>query len=144
MNSAVMASVDHGVAAKLKRVIMDRDTYPRKWGLGPYAQRKKQMISEGLLDKHGRPNEKTPAEYLRALEVHKVPIKLEAQTEPIGEVIKIESGTEIVERKVKKRKSEESEEKTKKKKKKEKRSLEESERKRKKQKKDSKEAAGPS
>eukprot|EP00210_Caulerpa_lentillifera_P007565 g7225.t1 len=67
MNSAVIASVDHGCVAKLKRVIMDRDTYPRKWGLGPFAQRKKQMIAEGLLDQHGKPNERTPAEYLRAV-----------------------------------------------------------------------------
>lgn len=67
MNTAVMASVDHGIVAKLKRVIMDRDTYPRKWGLGPYAQKKKQLIKEGLLDKHGKPNDKTPPEYLRAL-----------------------------------------------------------------------------
>lgn len=30
-----MAACDHGVVAKIKRVIMERDTYPRKWGLGP-------------------------------------------------------------------------------------------------------------
>lgn len=35
MTTATMASCDHGVIAKLKRVIMERDTYPRKWGLGP-------------------------------------------------------------------------------------------------------------
>ena len=35
MTTAVMATCDHGVCAKLKRVIMERDTYPRKWGLGP-------------------------------------------------------------------------------------------------------------
>ena len=34
MTTAVMATCDHGVVAKLKRVIMERDTYPRKWGLG--------------------------------------------------------------------------------------------------------------
>jgi hypothetical protein len=67
MNSATMATVDHGCVAKIKRVVMDRDTYPRRWGLGPYAARKKQLIAEGKLDKHGRPNENTPAEYLRAL-----------------------------------------------------------------------------
>ena len=39
----------------------------RRWGLGPMAQRKKQLIEEGKLDKHGRPNTETPAEYLRAL-----------------------------------------------------------------------------
>lgn len=31
------------------------------------AQKKKQLVAEGLLDKHGRPNDKTPKEYLRAL-----------------------------------------------------------------------------
>jgi hypothetical protein len=35
MTTAVMSTCDHGVVAKIKRVIMDRDTYPRKWGLGP-------------------------------------------------------------------------------------------------------------
>jgi len=35
MSTAVMASCDHGYAAKIKRVIMSRDVYPRKWGLGP-------------------------------------------------------------------------------------------------------------
>ena len=35
MTTAVISSCDHGVVAKIKRVIMERDTYPRKWGLGP-------------------------------------------------------------------------------------------------------------
>ena len=35
MTTATMAGCDHGVVAKIKRVIMERDTYPRKWGLGP-------------------------------------------------------------------------------------------------------------
>ncbi|KAG8099271.1 hypothetical protein GUJ93_ZPchr0013g37317 [Zizania palustris] len=65
MTTAVMATCDHGAVAKIKRVVMDRDTYPRKWGLGPVALKKKKMISEGFLDKHGKPNEKTPAEWLR-------------------------------------------------------------------------------
>jgi H/ACA ribonucleoprotein complex subunit 4 len=64
MTTAVMATVDHGVVAKIKRVIMERDVYPRRWGLGPMAQRKKSFIKEGKLDKHGKPNEKTPKEYL--------------------------------------------------------------------------------
>lgn len=66
MNTAVMASCDHGTVAKIKRVVMERDTYPRRWGLGPQAQAKKQLIKEGKLDKHGRPLDKTPAEYQRA------------------------------------------------------------------------------
>ena len=43
---------------------MERDTYPRRWGLGPVAQRKKGLIKEGKLDKYGRANDKTPADYL--------------------------------------------------------------------------------
>lgn len=65
MTTAVMATCDHGVVARIKRVVMDRDTYPRKWGLGPRAAMKKKMIAQGLLDKHGKPTEKTPAEWLR-------------------------------------------------------------------------------
>ncbi|KAI3747988.1 hypothetical protein L6452_10783 [Arctium lappa] len=65
MTTAVMATCDHGVVAKIKRVVMDRDTYPRKWGLGPTASMKKKLITEGKLSKHGKPNEKTPAEWMR-------------------------------------------------------------------------------
>ena len=67
MTTAVMATVDHGVVAKIKRVIMERDTYPRRWGLGPIAQRKKSLIKEGKLDKYGRTNDQTPADYLSSL-----------------------------------------------------------------------------
>ncbi|KAJ1839563.1 centromere/microtubule-binding protein cbf5, partial [Coemansia sp. RSA 2703] len=63
MTTAVMATCDHGVVAKIKRVIMERDTYPRKWGLGPVAQQKKKMIKDGKLDKFGRKNEATPADW---------------------------------------------------------------------------------
>lgn len=51
MTTAVMASCDHGIVCKLKRVIMERDTYPRRWGLGPVAQKKKQLIAAGQLEK---------------------------------------------------------------------------------------------
>lgn len=64
MTTATMASCDHGVCAKIKRVIMERDTYPRKWGLGPKASEKKQLIAAGKLDKFGKPNENTPKEFL--------------------------------------------------------------------------------
>lgn len=63
MNTATMATCDHGVIAKIKRVVMERDTYPRKWGLGPVAMKKKDLIKEGKLDKHGNENEKTPSEW---------------------------------------------------------------------------------
>ena len=64
MSTADMASCDHGVVAKVKRVIMERDTYPRAWGLGEHAKAKKQMIKDGKLDKYGKPNEQTPKQYL--------------------------------------------------------------------------------
>ncbi|XP_037894189.1 H/ACA ribonucleoprotein complex subunit 4 isoform X2 [Glossina fuscipes] len=64
MTTATMASCDHGVVAKIKRVIMERDTYPRKWGLGPKASAKKALIAAGKLDKYGRANENTPKEWL--------------------------------------------------------------------------------
>jgi len=64
MTTSVMATVDHGAVAKIKRVIMERDVYPRRWGLGPMAQRKKALISQGKLDKHGKPNADTPSDFL--------------------------------------------------------------------------------
>lgn len=65
MTTATMTICDHGIVAKLKRVIMERDEYPRKWGLGPKASVKKRMISEGKLDKYGKPNENTPSDWLQ-------------------------------------------------------------------------------
>lgn len=55
MTTSVMATCDHGVVAKIKRVIMERDTYPRRWGLGPMAQRKKEMVKAGQLAKNAQP-----------------------------------------------------------------------------------------
>ena len=64
MTTATIASCDHGIVAKTKRVIMERDTYPKKWGLGPKASMKKMLILKGQLDKYGKPNENTPKEWL--------------------------------------------------------------------------------
>jgi len=63
MTTATMASCDHGIVAKIKRVVMERDLYPKKWGLGPQASMRKNMIKQGLLDKHGKPNENTPSNW---------------------------------------------------------------------------------
>ncbi|CEG44291.1 trna pseudouridine synthase [Plasmopara halstedii] len=62
MTTAVMATCDHGVVAKIKRVIMERDTYPRRWGLGPMAQKVKGLVKEGKIGKYGKVNENTPTE----------------------------------------------------------------------------------
>ena len=37
LTSGEMATCDHGLVAKTKRVIMDRETYPKRWKLGPRA-----------------------------------------------------------------------------------------------------------
>jgi H/ACA ribonucleoprotein complex subunit 4 len=63
MSTVEMSSCDHGVVAKVKRCIMERDLYPRRWGLGPVAVEKKKLKSDGKLDKFGRANESTPAKW---------------------------------------------------------------------------------
>jgi H/ACA ribonucleoprotein complex subunit 4 len=63
MTTAQMATCDHGVVAKLKRVIMERDLYPKRWGLGPQALQKKKMVKDGKLDKHGRATDATPSDW---------------------------------------------------------------------------------
>jgi H/ACA ribonucleoprotein complex subunit 4 len=66
MTTAQMATCDHGVVAKTKRVIMERDTYPVRWGLGPKALQKKKLKEAGKLDKYGRQNESTPDDWKKA------------------------------------------------------------------------------
>lgn len=80
MSTVELSTCDHGVVAKVKRCIMERDLYPRRWGMGPVAVEKKKMKSDGKLDvssmchdilmiitnkgqKYGRPNEATPANW---------------------------------------------------------------------------------
>uniref|UniRef100_W5UCX5 H/ACA ribonucleoprotein complex subunit DKC1 n=1 Tax=Ictalurus punctatus TaxID=7998 RepID=W5UCX5_ICTPU len=82
MTTAVISTCDHGVVAKIKRVIMERDTYPRKWGLGPKASQKKMMIQKGLLDKRGKPNGSTPADWKEGyVDYSKPKVKVEAAAE---------------------------------------------------------------
>ncbi|KAL4917921.1 Centromere/microtubule-binding protein CBF5 [Aspergillus aurantiobrunneus] len=63
MSTVELSTCDHGVVAKVKRCIMERDLYPRRWGLGPVALEKKKLKSSGKLDKYGRTNEATPAKW---------------------------------------------------------------------------------
>ena len=75
-----MVTCDHNSCAKIKRVIMSRDVYPRKWGLGPKvslhllpsncpsvtilcfvstkALEKKQKIAAGEIPKYSKEKEK--------------------------------------------------------------------------------------
>lgn len=63
----VMVICDYGVVVKVKRVVMERDMYFRKWGLGLCVIMKKKMISDGFLDKYGKLNEKIFVEWFRVL-----------------------------------------------------------------------------
>ncbi|KAJ9141443.1 hypothetical protein P3X46_031981 [Hevea brasiliensis] len=115
MTTAVMATCDHGVVAKIKRVVMDRDTYPRKWGLGPKASMKKKLIAEGKLDKHGKPNGNTPQEWMRNLVLptggDSTVASMAAASEPAKEIAaeKKETGELEEEKKKKKKKSKDGE-----------------------------------
>nr|G0SGK0.2 RecName: Full=H/ACA ribonucleoprotein complex subunit CBF5; AltName: Full=Centromere-binding factor 5; AltName: Full=Centromere/microtubule-binding protein CBF5; AltName: Full=H/ACA snoRNP protein CBF5; AltName: Full=Small nucleolar RNP protein CBF5 [Thermochaetoides thermophila DSM 1495] len=72
MGAVELATCDHGCVAKVKRCIMERDLYPRRWGMGPVASEKKKLKASGLLDKYGRPNEKTPASWLQSYKDYNV------------------------------------------------------------------------
>lgn len=94
MTTATMASCDHGVIAKLKRVIMERDTYPRKWGLGPRSSQKKVLIAKGQLDKHGKPNENTPKEWLNSYVNYNIVKKEKDDDEDPSKKRKVSVGSE--------------------------------------------------
>jgi H/ACA ribonucleoprotein complex subunit 4 len=60
MTTSTIATCDHGIVARTKRVIMDRDTYEKKWKLGPFAKKKAEFKEAGKLDKYGRVTDNTP------------------------------------------------------------------------------------
>jgi len=89
MSTVEMASCSHGVVAKVKRCIMERDTYPRRWGLGPTATKKKQMKETGQLDKYGRVTDATPSDWKNSYTDYAAPTGTSAQpvtekTEKVG------------------------------------------------------------
>ncbi|KAJ3084566.1 centromere/microtubule-binding protein cbf5 [Rhizoclosmatium hyalinum] len=112
MSTAEMATVDHGVVAKIKRVIMERDTYPRRWGLGPKALEKKKLVKEGKLDKFGRVNEETPKEWKSGFVDHATGMNVDGHpNEKTGDGVKpAKKLIEEVEEPKKKRKAEDEEE----------------------------------
>merc|ERR1712070_456996 len=116
MTTSVMATVDHGVVAKIKRVIMERDVYPRRWGLGPMAQRKKSLIKEGKLDKHGKANDKTPNDFLEGykyVDGAAKPASLESPTTPTKEDVAMgDASPKSTEKKKSKKEKKESEDDT--------------------------------
>lgn len=96
MSTVEMSSCDHGVIAKIKRVIMERDLYPRRWGMGPVATAKKQMKESGKLDKYGRTNDQTPASWTNNYQDYALKVNGEDSTQPEQKVIEA-SPAEIAE-----------------------------------------------
>lgn len=78
MSAVEMTSCDHGVVAKVKRCIMERDLYPRRWGLGPTAAEKKKLKADGKLDKYGRANAETPSKWTESYTDYSAPQGAEA------------------------------------------------------------------
>ncbi|KAI1330199.1 putative rRNA pseudouridine synthase, partial [Xylariaceae sp. FL0255] len=78
MSTVEMSTCDHGVVAKVKRCIMERDLYPRRWGLGPTATEKKKLKASGKLDKFGRANEQTPAKWTSEYKDYSAPAASDA------------------------------------------------------------------
>lgn len=60
MTTSTIATCDHGIVVRTKRVIMDRDTYEKKWKLGPFSKKKAEFKEAGKLDKYGRVTDSTP------------------------------------------------------------------------------------
>lgn len=101
MSTVELSTCDHGVVAKVKRCIMERDLYPRRWGLGPVALEKKKLKSSGKLDvsrhalfarkcnsvqlilillqKYGRTNEATPSQWKNDYKDYSAPEEASAQ-----------------------------------------------------------------
>merc|ERR1711991_990333 len=113
VTSAALATIEHGIVCKTKRVIMDRDLYQRQWGKGPTAVAKKALVASGQLDKYGRPNEQTPSSwlggynYLDAKTGQSFTPKISDAAPPAKEV----QGGEAAEKKAKKEKKKEKKEK---------------------------------
>ncbi|KAH9064233.1 putative rRNA pseudouridine synthase [Lactarius vividus] len=120
MSTVDLATCDHGVVAKVKRCIMERDTYPRRWGLGPKAMEKKKLVKDGKLGKHGEKIEGvTPVEwskdYVDYTREHPtgqssdtspiVPSPVAASAEQPATIVKADSPEKLKEKK-RKRKSE--------------------------------------
>ncbi len=115
MNTAVMATASTGVVARIKRVIMERDTYPRRWGLGPVAKAKKQLVKEGKLDQFGRPNEQTPADWASGYQdLATTPDLVEEKEAPVDPVPgKRKAEADVVEKRAKEEKPDKKEKKDK-------------------------------
>lgn len=94
MTTSTIATCDHGIVARTKRVILERDVYERKWKLGPFAKKKEGLKAAGKLDKFGRVTESTPEAWKllfgepdQATSVQAVADKLGVKKEPAAAAV---------------------------------------------------------
>ena len=111
MTTSTIATCDHGIVARTKRVIMDRDVYDKKWKLGPYAKKKEELKQEGKLDKYGRVVDKTPEAWKmlfgdseKATNINEVAAAVAHSAPPKAAAKAEESEEEVVEKKRDKKK----------------------------------------
>jgi H/ACA ribonucleoprotein complex subunit 4 len=84
MTTSTIASCDHGIVARTKRVIMERDVYEKKWKLGPFAQKKQSLKTAGKLDKYGRVQENTPEAWRLLFGDPEKPTSVDAVAKQLG------------------------------------------------------------
>lgn len=60
MLSWTVTPIQEGIDAQFQMFVSRRVV---RWGLGPRAKLKKQLIADGKLDKYGRKNENTPKDW---------------------------------------------------------------------------------
>jgi len=112
MTTSIIATCDHGIVCKTKRVIMDRDVYDKKWKLGPYSVKKQQLKQEGKLDKHGKIQDNTPEAWKLLFGEPDKAVKVNEVVAKLGKTVKAEKKEEPKKKKeeAKKEESEEEEE----------------------------------
>ena len=121
MTTSIIATCDHGIVCKTKRVIMDRDVYDKKWKLGPYSTKKQQLKEQGKLDKHGKIQDNTPEAWKLLFGEPEKAIKINDVAEKLGK--KVSKKEEAKKEEAKKEESESEDEKPKKKDKKKKKKV---------------------
>lgn len=84
MTTSTIASCDHGIVTKTKRVILERDVYEKKWKLGPFAKKKENLKTQGKLDQYGRVNDQTPEAWRLLFGDPEKPTSIDAVAKQVG------------------------------------------------------------
>src|SRR3569833_1447657 len=84
MTSSTIATCDHGIVAKTKRVLLERAVYEKKWKLGPFAKNNETSKQEGKLDKFGRITGETPEAWRLLFGDPEKPVKIQEVAEKVG------------------------------------------------------------